>query len=100
MPVEEGRDVSGDQVTMGAGKHIPDACDEGWDGTRADISCYTSDDAQSTHDERGDRRLQARSEVCREEEKNTTLAPEPTLSNGDPCVPFSEYLKAYEDKEM
>jgi len=88
MPVEEGRDVRGDQVTMGAGKHVPNACDEGWDGTRADISCYTSDDAKSTHDERGDRRLQARGEVCREEEKKTSLAPEQTLSNGDPCVPF------------
>jgi len=74
MSVEEGRDVGGGQVTMDVGKHVPDACEEGWDGTRAGISCHASDDAQSTHDERGDRRLQARGDVCGEGENETALA--------------------------
>jgi hypothetical protein len=81
----------------GSCEHIPDACDEGWDGTRADISCYTSDDTQGTHDERGDRRLQVRGEVCREQERKSSLAPEQTPNHGDPNAPFSEYLKVYED---
>jgi len=85
---------------MDVGKHVPDACDEGWDGTRADVSCHTSDDAQSTHDECGDRRLQAQSEVCGEGGKEMTLALEQTLRNDDPNAPFSECLKAFEDKEM
>src|SRR5712691_6395862 len=33
-------------------------------GISCDDSCHTSDDAQSTHDECGDRRLQACGEVC------------------------------------
>ena len=38
-------------------KNVPDSCNNGWDGTRASISCHASSDAQSAHDERGDSRL-------------------------------------------
>lgn len=64
-----GGNVRGSHVTMDVGKRLPDACDEGWDGTRTSISCHTSDDAQSAHDECGDSRLQARGEICGEVEK-------------------------------
>lgn len=64
-----GGNVRGGQGTMDVGKRLPDACDEGWDGTRTSISCHASDDAQSAHDECGDSRLQARGEICEEVEK-------------------------------
>jgi hypothetical protein len=32
--------------------------------------------------------------------KRCSLAPEQTLSNGDPSAPFSEDLKSFEDEEM
>ena len=38
--------------------------------------------------------------VCGEGEKGMSLALEQTLSNGNPGAPFSECLKAFEDKEM
>ena len=38
-------------------EHVPNASDEGWDGTRADVSGYAPDDTQSTHDERRNSRL-------------------------------------------
>jgi hypothetical protein len=85
---------------MDVGKHLPDACNEGWNGTRAGISCHTPDDAQSTHDERGDRRLRAQGEVCGDGEKEVSLASELTVSQGNPSAPYSQDLKTFEDEEM
>ena len=47
-------------------KHVPDACDERGDRTRAGISRHTPNDAQSAHDECGDSRLHLREEGCGE----------------------------------
>ena len=56
-----------------------------------DVSCYTSDDAQSTHDELGNCRLQACGEVCGGADKESS-ALEWTPSNGDPDPRVGEHL--------
>jgi hypothetical protein len=72
----------------GWSEHVPNASDEGWDGTRTDVSGYAPNDTQSTHDKRRDSRLPLHDEGV-ERGVETSLAPvdnNPQLRGGPTII--------------